>query len=120
MSDPFANSKDFLWLIVTLPDDESSRKFQRASEDLEDLGGTIVQMIDWADYVPGEPPPVTRADGGAATPNAGPWHLVGFVHGPTRADVADGDKEAWETVWGMSVLAVLEEHGLKEDAGQIQ
>jgi hypothetical protein len=102
-------ASDYITMVVTLPTEEEARQFMRASEEIElMLEGSVVQMINFADYVEGEGPPASEVPTGA-------WCLLGVIHGPQAKDLPDSDKEAMDTAWAQSVNAILESHDLVAD-----
>lgn len=101
--------KDQLVLVCALPTQANALAFVRAAEEIElMLENTVANIISFAEYVKGEPPP-----SGSETPGDA-WYLVGVIRGPRRDQIPEGQQDAVKLNFFGECVAILESFGLVE------
>jgi hypothetical protein len=98
---------EHLYALVNLTSTDEARRFMRASEDIElEIQDAWVEIVNTADYKPGEAPPANES------PEAGLWLMFGVIHGANSEGVPKEKKAEVLEKWTLDIIEILQRFGL--------
>lgn len=107
--------KNWLSMVLNLPDSASALAYVRAAEEIELMvENTSAVMINLKEYVAGEPPPELHGE----IDHEKGLFLIGVIRGPRRDQIPEEQRDAVKATFFGECVSILESYGLVEERAE--